>query len=321
MLCGIKGNLRSVLNVDTKGLGASSLKLRPMEKERIIPASELIINDDGSVFHIHLRPDMLRDKIIFVGDPGRVDMVASYFDSIDYDVQSREFHAIAGTYKGKQLMCISHGIGPDNIEIVVTELDALANVDFKTRKVKPEHRELTIVRVGTSGSLQEDIHLGDFVMATKGMGFDGILNFYADRDKVCDLEFEREFCDHVEWDPTWAAPYTVDADPELIERIGRDDMIRGYTIAAVGFYAPQGRMIRLKLADPGLNAKIESFRYQGKPITNFEMESACLQGMAKMLGHKAMTVCCIIAERRETKANTDYKPSVARLVETVLDRI
>ncbi len=248
-------------------------------------------------------------------------MVASYFDKIDYDVHSREFHAIAGTYKGKELMCISHGIGPDNIEIVVTELDALANVDFKTREVKPEHRTLRMVRVGTSGSLQEDLRIGDFVMAEKGMGFDGILNFYADRDRVCDLDFEREFCEHVNWDASWAAPYTVDADPGLIDEIGRDDMRRGYTIAAVGFYAPQGRMVRLKLADPELNKKIESFRYKGRPITNFEMESACLQGMAKMLGHKAMTVCCIIAERRATTANTDYKPHVRRLIETVLDRI
>ncbi len=291
-----------------------------MDKPRVIPASELIINDDGSAFHIHLRPDQLRDNIILVGDPGRVDMVASYFDKIDYDVHSREFHAIAGTYKGKELMCISHGIGPDNIEIVVTELDALANVDFKTREVKPEHRTLRMVRVGTSGSLQEDLRIGDFVMAEKGMGFDGILNFYADRDRVCDLDFEREFCEHVNWDASWAAPYTVDADPGLIDEIGRDDMRRGYTIAAVGFYAPQGRMVRLKLADPELNKKIESFRYKGRPITNFEMESACLQGMAKMLGHKAMTVCCIIAERRATTANTDYKPHV-RLIETVLDRI
>lgn len=292
-----------------------------MADERIISPSELIINDDGSVFHIHLRPDQLRDKIIFVGDPGRVDMVASYFDTIDYNVSSREFHAIAGTYKGEPLMVISHGIGPDNIEIVVTELDALANVDFGTRKVRKDHRTLSIVRVGTSGSLQEDLHIGDFVIAEKGTGFDGILNFYADRDAVCDLEFEKEFCEHTLWDPTWAAPYTVDADPELVEKIGRDDMRRGYTIAAVGFYAPQGRMVRLKLADPDLNEKIESFRYRGRPITNFEMESACLQGMAKMLGHKAMTVCCIIAERRANKSNPDYKPFVRKLVETVLDRL
>lgn len=291
-----------------------------MKESRIIPASEFIINDDGSVFHIHLRPDQLRDHIIFVGDPGRVNMVASYFDSIDYDVQSREFHAIGGTYKGVPMMCISHGIGPDNIEIVMTELDALANVDFKTRTVKPEHRTLNIVRIGTSGSLQENLHLGDYVIAEKGTGFDGILNFYADRDKVCDLEFERQFKAHTDWNKSWAAPYTVDADSTLVETIGRDDMIRGYTIAAVGFYAPQGRMVRLKLTDPDLNTKIESFRYNGRPITNFEMESACLQGMSKLLGHRAMTVCCIIAERRANKANTDYKPRINQLVETVLHR-
>lgn len=292
-----------------------------MNSDRIIPPSELIINDDGSAFHIHLRPEHLRDNIIFVGDPGRVDMFASYFDKKDYDIHSREFHAVGGTYKGKPVMVISHGIGPDNIEIVMTELDALANVDFATRRVKPEHRTLRIVRVGTSGSLQEDLHIGDFVIAEKGTGFDGILNFYADRDKVCDLEFERQFCEHTRWNKTWAAPYTADADPELVERIGRDDMRRGFTIAAVGFYAPQGRQVRLRLADPDLNAKIESFRYDGRPVTNFEMESACLQGMAKLLGHKAMTVCCIIAERRANNADTDYKPRVRKLVETVLDRI
>ena len=291
-----------------------------MKNNRIIPPSELIINDDGSAFHIHLKPDQLRDKIIFVGDPGRVDMVASYFDSIEYDVSSREFHAIGGTYKGKSLMVISHGIGSDNIEIVMTELDALANVDFKTRMVKSEHRTLSIVRIGTSGSLQEDLHIGDFVIAEKGTGTDGILNFYADRNNVCDLEFEKEFCIHTQWDPTWAAPYTVNADQELVERIGKNDMVRGFTISAVGFYAPQGREVRLKLADPKLNEKIESFRYLGRPITNFEMESGCLQGMAKMLGHKAMTVCCIIAERRANNANTDYKPKVRKLIETVLDR-
>ena len=291
-----------------------------MSENRVIPASELIINEDGSAFHIHLKPEQLRDKIIFVGDPGRVDMVASYFDSIDYDVSSREFHAIGGTYKGKPLMVISHGIGSDNIEIVMTELDALANVDFKTRTVKPEHRTLEIVRVGTSGSLQEDLHLGDFVIAEKGTGTDGILNYYAGRDEVCDLEFEKEFCIHTNWDPTWAAPYTVDADQDLVERIGKDDMVRGFTISAVGFYAPQGRMVRLKLADLDLNEKIESFRYRGRPVTNFEMESGCLQGMAKLLGHKAMTVCCIIAERRANNANTDYKPRVKELIETVLDR-
>lgn len=294
-----------------------------MDKDRIIPTSELIINGDGSAFHIHLTPDQLRDNIILVGDPGRVDMVASYFDTIDYDIHSREFHAIGGTYKGKPIMCISHGIGPDNIEIVVTELDSLANIDYATRKVKSEHRTLRMIRIGTSGSLQEDIHVGDYVIAEKAMGFDGILNFYADRASVCDLEFERAFVDHVGWNPTLPAPYIVDADAELVDQICHGDMIKGNTIAAVGFYAPQGRKLRLPLADPELNEKIKSFRIGERRITNFEMESACLQGMARLLGHKAMTVCCIIAERQSStnKANTDYKPQVNRLIQLVLDRI
>lgn len=292
-----------------------------MNKDRIIPASELIINEDGSAFHIHLRPEQVYDNIIFVGDPGRVTMVSKLFDKIDYEVSSREFHTIGGEYNGKKVMCISHGIGSDNIEIVITELDALVNVDFATRKVKPEHRTLNIVRMGTSGSLQDEIHIGDFVIAEKGTGTDGILNFYAGRDAVCDLEFEKEFMKHTNWDKTWAAPYTVDADPDLVNKIGKDDMVRGFTIAAVGFYAPQGRCVRMPLKDPDLNAKIESFRYNGRPITNFEMESACLQGMAKLLGHRAMTVCCIIAERRANNANTQYKNRVFELAETVVARI
>lgn len=287
---------------------------------RIIPPSELIINQDGSAFHIHLTPQQLRNNIILVGDPSRVDMVASYFDTIDYNVSSREFHAIAGTYQGKQILCISHGIGSDNIEIVVTELDALANIDFATRTVKPNHRTLNMIRIGTSGSLQEEIHIGDFVMAAKAIGFDGILNFYADRNKACDLNFQQQFCQHVNWNPLWATPYICDADPQLLQQIGQTDMLHGQTIASVGFYAPQGREVRLPLADPDLNKKIESFRYNGAPITNFEMESACLQGMAKLLGHRALTVCCIIAERRLNNANTDYKPHVRRLIETVLQR-
>lgn len=292
-----------------------------MDKKRIIPASELIINDDGSIFHLHLKPEQLYNNIIFVGDPGRVDLVASYFDSIDYNVTSREFHTIGGKYKGKPIMCISHGIGPDNIEIVITELDALANIDFQTRTINDNHRTLNIIRIGTSGSLQEDIHVGDFVVAQKAIGFDGILNFYANRNDVCDIEFEKAFCQHLNWSNLLPDPYIVDADESLVDQICQNDMIKGSTIAAVGFYAPQGRMIRLPLADPNQNEKIESFRFNNQRITNFEMESACLQGMAKLLGHKAMTVCCIIAERQLTKANTNYKPFVNKLIETVLNRI
>ena len=292
-----------------------------METERIIPSSQLIINNDNSIFHLHLKPEQLRDKIILVGDPERVGMVARYFDHIDYDVQSREFHAIGGDYKGKKIMCLSHGIGSDNIEIVLTELDALANIDFESRKERKDRRCLEMIRIGTSGSLQYDLKIGDFVMAEKAMGFDGILNFYEERDKVCDLAFEAAFKKFVNWNPLWASPYVVEADAALLKRIGGNDMKRGFTIASVGFYAPQGREVRLKLKDPHLINKIESFRYEDKPITNFEMESACLQGMAKMLGHKALTVCCIIAQRREEDASTDYKPSVEKLVKLVLERI
>ena len=289
--------------------------------KRIIPPSELIINDDGSVFHIHLRPDQLTDRIIVVGDPGRVNMVASFFDEQTFEVSSREFHTIGGTYKGKPIMCLSHGIGADNIDIVVTELDALANIDFETRTVKDNLRQLSIVRIGTSGGLQPELKLGTPVIAAKALGFDGALNFYARRNEVCDLEFEKAFCDAVKWNPLWANPYVVDADEELVARIGGDDMVCGATITANGFYGPQGRFVRMELAEPELNHRIENFCYNGKKITNYEMESAMLQGLARMMGHKAMTVCCIIANRMNNDATPNYKTAVKDIVKTVLERI
>ena len=289
--------------------------------KKSIESSEMIINDDGSIFHLHLRPEQLRDNIIVVGDPARVDMVASFFDSIDYDVSSREFHTIAGTYGGNHIMCLSHGIGGDNIDIVMNELDALANIDFSTRQIKDSFRQLTVVRVGTSGGLQPDLPVGTFVIAQKGIGFDGVINFYADRNKVCDLDFEHNFCATVGWNPLWAKPYVVDADPELVERIGRDDMKRGCTISANGFYGPQGRQLRLQLADPQINSKIEAFRYKDYRITNYEMESAALQGLGKMFGHKTMTVCAIIANRLAGNATSNYKSPIKDLVQMVLDRI
>ena len=344
--------------------------------KKIIPDSELIINDDGSVFHIHLRPDQLCDNIIICGDPGRVNMIASYFDTKDFEVSSREFHTIGGTYHGKPIMALSHGIGGDNIDIVMTELDALANVDFETRMPKDEHRTLNIVRIGTSGGLQPYVPVGTSVIASKAIGFDGVLNYYADRNKVSDLDFEREFCKFVNWNPLFAKPYTVDADPWLVERIGRDDMVRGYTISAVGFYGPQGREVRYRLepdiysfrvldlfadriasehlasgetypihiefdtgmhrlgftgndveplrarlAEPELNHRIEEFEYAGGHITNYEMESAALQGLALVLGHRAMTVCSIIANRVATEANPNYKTAVNDLVATVIHRL
>ncbi len=288
---------------------------------RIIPPSELIINPDGSVFHLHLRPDQLTDRIILVGDPGRVDMVASFFDERTFEVSSREFHTIGGTYKGKPIMCLSHGIGPDNIDIVVTELDALANVDFQTREVRENTRSLTMVRIGTSGALQPELTLGTPVIAEKAIGFDGVLNYYAGRNSVADLDFEHALCDHTGWNPLWAKPYVVDADASLVDRIGGNDMVRGNTISAVGFYGPQGREVRLHLANPDLNARIEEFRFNGRKITNYEMESAPLQGLARLMGHKAMTVCSIIANRYNNTANPQYKNAIADLVRTVLDRI
>lgn len=288
---------------------------------KIIPPSELIINPDGSVFHLHLLPEQLTDRIILVGDPGRVNTVAEFFDTRTFEVQSREFHCIGGTYNGKPIMCLSHGIGPDNIDIVVTELDALANVDFNTREVKKEHRTLTMVRIGTSGALQPELSLGTPVIAQHAIGFDGVLNYYAGRNEVVDLDFERSFVEHTDWNSMWAAPYVVPADAELVDRIGGDDMVRGITISAVGFYGPQGREVRLPLANPGLNRSIEAFDYNGRKVTNYEMESAPLQGLAKLMGHKAMTVCSIIANRFNEEANPNYKGGISTLIQTVLSRI
>ena len=289
--------------------------------KRVIADSELIINSYGSVFHLHLKPEHLTDRIVVCGDPGRVNMIASYFDTQDFEVSSREFHTIGGTYKGKPIMCLSHGIGTDNIDIVMTELDALANIDFKTRQVKDEHRTLSIVRIGTCGGLQPYLPIGTAVMATKAIGFDGVLNFYAGRNEVSDLDFEKKFCEFVGWNDLWAKPYVVDADAELVERIGKDDFVKGYTIAANGFYGPQGREVRLPLAVPGLNARIEAFEYNGGHITNYEMESSALQGLAKLMGHKALTVCSVIANRVATSVNPNYKTAVEDLVKTVLERL
>ena len=285
------------------------------------PPSELIINSDGSIFHLHLKPEQLADNVILVGDPGRVALVASYFDSQEFSVSSREFNTITGSYKGKRISVISTGIGTDNIDIVVNELDALANIDFETRTEKKEFRQLNIVRIGTSGGMQPDIPLGSFLISEKSIGFDGMLNFYAGRDSVSDLEFEAAMCKHLNRNPQLAAPYVVNANAELVERIGRDDMLRGVTISANGFYGPQGRVLRIDLADMQLNDKIETFRFGKYKITNYEMEGSAIAGLALLMGHKAMTVCCIIANRRVEAANTDYKPYIEKLTQIVLERI
>lgn len=288
-------------------------------------SSELIINEDGSIFHLHIKPEQLADRIILVGDPGRVDTVASHFDSKECDIQSREFHTITGTYKGKRITCLSHGIGCDNLDIVMNELDALANIDFKEREDKPEHRTLTLVRIGTCGGLQPEAPLGTFIASVKSIGFDGLLNYYAGRNEVCDLELEKAFTRHMNWCPQKGAPYVAVADPSLIDQVAGKEMLRGITIACGGFYGPQGRQIRLKIQDPNQNEKVESFRYQTPEgelkICNFEMESSALAGLASLLGHRAMTCCMVIANRYAKEMNTEYKNSIDNLIQLVLDRI
>ena len=285
------------------------------------PPSELIINEDGSIFHLHLKPEQLADNVILVGDPGRVALVASYFDSQEFSVSSREFNTITGSYKGKRITVLSTGIGTDNIDIVVNELDALANIDLTTRTEKSEFHQLNLIRIGTSGGMQPEIPLGSFLISEKSIGFDGMLNFYAGRDAVCDLEFEEELKKQLQWNPQFCAPYVVDSDAGLVNQIGQDDMLRGVTISANGFYGPQGRVLRIDLAEPELNDRIENFSYKNYKITNYEMEGSAIAGLARLMGHRAMTVCCIIANRRIEAANTDYKPYVERLIQTVLERI
>lgn len=285
------------------------------------PASQLIVNADGSIFHLHLKPEQIADTIILVGDPGRVESVAAYFESRECEVSNREFRTITGSYQGKRITVLSTGIGTDNIDIVVNELDALANIDLKNRTEKNDFRQLTLIRIGTSGAMQPEIPLGSFLISEKSIGFDGMLSFYAGRDEVCDLAFEQALITQLQWNKQLASPYVVEADTELIQRIGQDDMLRGVTISANGFYGPQGRELRIGLADEQLNDKIEAFRFGETKITNYEMEGSAIAGLAKLMGHKALTVCCIIANRRVEAANTDYKPYIEKLIKTVLDRI
>jgi len=292
-----------------------------MTTRKTFPESELIINNDGSCFHLHLRPEQLADNVILVGDPDRVNTVAAHFDSLEYDVRSREFHTITGTYQGKRITCLSHGIGGDNIDIVVNELDTLANIDYTTRTERDVHRTLTIVRIGTCGGLQPFTPTGSFVASVKSIGFDGLLNYYAGRNDVCDLKMEASFCKHMKWDYIKGNPYIAIADKSLIDRIALDDMVKGYTVACGGFYGPQGRQLRAPIADPDQNQKIESFEYEGMKICNFEMESSALAGLASLLGHRAMTCCMVIANRYTQQMNTEYKNSIDTLIKKVLDRI
>ena len=289
--------------------------------KRVIEESELIIRDDGSVFHLNMKPSQLADRVILVGDPGRVELIASRFDSIESRTSNREFVSATGSYQGKRITVLSTGIGTDNIDIVMNELDALVNIDLATRTVNDTLRSLTIVRIGTCGGMQEDVPLGSFVASEYSIGIDGVLNFYAGRDAVSDLDMERAFVAATDWNPQKAAPYVVKADDELTDRIAADDMIRGITVSANGFYAPQGRVVRLQLDDPDVNSKIRAFRYGDLKVCNYEMEGSLIAGLSRMMGHKALTVCCVIANRFAKEANVNYKGGIECLIDKVLHRI
>lgn len=285
--------------------------------------SELIINDDGSIFHLHVRPEQLANKVILVGDPGRVPIVAAHFDTTECDVSSREFRTITGTYKGKRISVVSTGIGCDNIDIVLNELDALANIDLSTRCEKATPTSLELVRIGTCGGLQPFTPVGTYICSERSIGFDGLLNFYAGRNDICDLDMEQALLRHLGWTGNMCAPapYVVEADPELCRRIAGHDMVMGVTVACGGFFGPQGRQLRVPLADPRQNEKIESFVYGRYRITNFEMESSALAGLSRLMGHRATTVCMVIANRVAHEADTSYKNSIDGLITLVLDRI
>ena len=287
----------------------------------MIKQSELILNNDGSIFHLHLKPENIGKQIILVGDPARVDTIGNFFDEIVFTVQNREFKTITGFYNKKKISVISTGIGTDNIDIVLNELDALANIDLQTRTIKKELSSLDIVRIGTSGGLQNDLPVNTFVVSEKSIGFDGLLNYYANREQVCDMEFEAAFRKHTNWSDSLAAPYTVDAGPALLNKFSDDKFKKGVTISAPGFYAPQGRELRLSLAFPQLNELIETFSYEDLRITNFEMESSAIYGLSKMMGHNALTVCLIIANRVTLTANENYRDEMKKLIKAVLDNL
>ena len=285
-----------------------------------IAESELIINSDGSSFHLHIRPEQLARNVILVGDPGRVAMFKPYFQTLECEGASREFVWATGVYNNSRITVLSTGIGTDNIDIVMTELDALANIDFATREVKPEHTTLNVVRLGTCGALQPEIPLGAFILSHISIGFDGLMNWYANREEVTNVDMEQAFMKHMNWPKDLPTPYFVSASQKLIDLFA-DSTVRGMTISSPGFYGPQGRVVRQGLAMPNMLEDIESFRYEDRKITNFEMEGSAIAGIAGHLGHEAITVCCAIAHRYLKDANTDYKPRVAQLVKLVLDKI
>ncbi len=288
--------------------------------KRRIAESELVLNPDGSVYHLNLKPENISDTIIFVGDQKRVDRIAKHFDKIEFETQKREFHTITGYYKGKRLTALSTGIGPDNIDIVMNELDALVNIDLKTREIKDEHTTLNIVRVGTSGSLQAEIPVDSFVLGKYGLGMDGLLHFY-DSKHVRELDMEDAFIKHTNWSPDKARPYIVKNSDYLEKILLSDKTYSGITGTAVGFFGPQGRVLRIPLSDPDMNKKMDSFEYKGVKMSNLEMETSAIYGLSKLLGHNACSMNAIIANRANLTFSKDpYKP-IEELIQYTLDKL
>ena len=290
-----------------------------MLMKRIFPESELIINADGSCFHLHVRPEQLAERIVLVSDPASVDFVAAHFDSKECEVESREFHTITGTYRGKRITCLSYGFGSENIDIVLNELDTLANIDYSTREEKDEHQILTMVNIGISEGIQSKIKPGTIIASKKNIGLDGLLNYYAGRNNVCDLQLEKSFTDYMQWNPIKGSPYVVTTEEKLLNQIAQDDFICGYTVSSIGFYAPQGRGLRHSLDDDNFREKLASFEYEGCHICNIDMESASITGLAALLGHRAIS-CCIVDDVKQNSLlgeNNSFK----ELVRIILDRL
>jgi len=286
----------------------------------MIKESELTLAPDGTLYHIRLTNDTLADKVILVGDPGRVEMFKPMFSTIDHESTNREMHAITGICQGKSLTVLSTGMGTDNIDIVMTELDAAVNMDLKSRTPKPEHRTLNLVRIGTSGSLQEEIPVGSCVASKYAVGLDGLLNYYEHQPSPVDQELTSRFIDHMQFDSCFARPYGVASSHELFSRIGYD-MHHGITATAPGFYAPQGRHVRIAPSIEDLNERLAAFQFEGTKLTNLEMETSAIYGMSSMMGHNALTICLIIANRPTGKFLNDYHQPMAELIEKVIDRL
>jgi uridine phosphorylase len=287
---------------------------------RVFEESELILTNENKIYHLNLAPEDIADDIIVVGDPGRVKEISKYFDSIELKVQNRELFSHTGMYNKKRITALSTGMGPDNIDIVLNELDALANIDFKTRTAKTSHRQLRIIRIGTSGALQADIPVDSYVSSAYGLGIDGVMNFYKKTQEILDHDLTNEFIRQSGWPSFFAKPYAIGASDTLLKKIAFD-MLQGITATAPGFFGPQGRELRGELAFPELNSRLTSFNYKGQKITNFEMETSALYGLGKVLGHETLTICVIIANRISKQFTKNYKPLIENLIKIVLDRI